>query len=323
MQSDVLSCEAKFRIYFDVTPVAPLTSDRLQEISTRLSLGEHPERVTDLLQEIGGPSAVVSPPVRRLFIQGQNRRHDMDLLSHIHDDSFSYVSDGDYQQIHIFDRGQSSSSTPDLSLFRSPPATRETGYHPDQAERVGSSVRLVTRHVTTNPQQELTTNNTFDWATGVPVRRVRQIESEVIQSVDYTGLTAFAGGITFPRCVLTANYAESLVVSVDLAILDEAQFNNALPESTFLVSKPKGWSVLDFRGQANGGEIPTALLPVEDVRKLIPAMVVNRFSDVSPAQREKAPLSFAMRILLILNGLALIILDGWMWRRASLKEPKH
>lgn len=323
MRSDVVSCEAKFRMFFRIKPIAPLTRDQVREKFQLHDLGEHPERTPDFLRDVGGLDAKIEVPTRQIFIQGQHRRHVLGLLTYVDDDRFSFVHDGDNQQVHVYERGRNPAGVPGLGLFRSPLQSRTGGYRPDIAEREGSLVRLITVTAPTSQAGELQTTNTIDWASGAVVNRLRTLHGEVIQEVGHSGLTTFAGGITLPRCVLTARYAKGFLQTLDLALLDEALLNEPIPESMFVVSKPEGWHVLDFREQANGASIPSPKGPVDDVRTLIPSLALNSPVLSVPQVQEPAPLSFPKRSLLVLNGLALIAVGVWMWRRASLKESKH
>ncbi len=323
MNSDVVSCEARFRKFFRVKSITPLTPDQVHEILQRHDLGDHPERFTEFLREVGGTEAKVDVPVRLFFLQGQHRKHDMGLLSHVNDDQFSFVNDRGNKQVHLYERGRCPTGTPGLELFRAPLPAREAGYRPGLAEREGSLVRLISVSALPGSQGELRTTNTIDWATGVVLHRLRELNGQLVQEVDYSGLTTFAGGITFPRCTWTAHYAKGHLQALDLALLDEAQFNVTIPESTFIVSKPEDWRVLDFREQAQGAGIPGPSGQVDDVRTLIPTFALNSSQPVPLRKTENPRLSLPKRILLILNGLALIALGVWMWKRASLKEPNH
>lgn len=279
MTSDVVSCAAEFRKYFQVQPSDPLTREQFLEILRRHDLGEHPERVTEFLREIGGAEVNIDVPVRHLFIQGLHRKHDLGLLTHVDDDQFSFVSDGGNEQIHLYERGRSPTGYPGLELFRSPMPTRKAGHRPGRAEREGGLVRLISVSALTNPPtdppSELRSTNTIDWATGVVLHRLRELDGQVAQEVDFSGLTTFAGGLTFPRCTWTAHYADGHLRAMDLALLDEVRFNETIPESTFLVTKPVDWLVLDFREQADGAEIPTSKGLADDVRTLIPEFALN------------------------------------------------
>ena len=323
MNSDVVSCEAQFRKYFRVQSSTPRTRDQVQEILQRHDLGVHPERVLEFLREVGGADVKVDVPSRLLVIQGQHRKHDMGLLSHVNDDQFSFVNDRGNKQVHLYERGRCPTGTPGLELFRAPLPSREAGYRPGLAEREGGLVRLISVSALPSSQGELRTTNTIDWATGVVLHRLRELNGQVVQEIDFSGLTTFAGGITFPRCTWTAQYANGQLQAIDLALLDEVRFNETIPESEFLVSKPEGWHVLDFREQANGAEITGPKELVDDVRTLIPSFALNPSEPVIPRDDKSPGLSYPKRALLILNGLALIALGVWMWKRASLKEPNH
>ncbi len=323
MNSDVVSCEAQFRKFFRVKSNTPLTPDQVHEIWQRYDLGEHPERVTEFLREVGGADVKVDVPVRHLYIQGQHRKHDLGVLSHVNDDQFSFVNDMGNKQIHLYERGRCPTGTPGMELFRAPLPSREAGYRPGLAEREGGLARLISVSALPGTQGELRTTNTIDWATGVVLHRLRELNGKIAQEVDYSGLTTFAGGITFPRCTWTAQYANGQLQAIDLALLDEVRFNETIPESTFLVSKPEDWHVLDFREQANGAEITGPKELVDDVRTLIPSFALNPSEPVIPRDDKTTGLSYPKRALLILNGLALIALGVWMWKRASLKEPNH
>ncbi len=323
MRSDIVSCEVQFRKFFRVKPVAPLTRDQVFDLLKRHDLGEHPDRVLDFLREVAGPDAKLEAPTRHLFVQGNRRKHDLGPLTYVDDDHFSLKHDLDNKQVHIYERGRNPASSPGLETFRSPLPSRAEGYRPDRAKRDGGLLRLVTITATTNPVGELQTTNTIDWATGVVLNRRRVMNGEVLQEADYSSLTTLAGGITIPRCVLTARYLRGSLLALDLALLDEARINETIPDSIFVVSKPEGWLVLDFREQASGASIPVPKGEIEDVRTLIPSFALNPPGPAFSQENESRPLSFSKRTLLVVNGLALIVLGAWMWRRASLKEPNH
>lgn len=323
MRSDIVSCEVQFRKFFRVKPIAPLTRDQVLDLLKRHDLGEHPEHAPDFLREVAGPAAKIEAPTRHLFVQGQHRRHDLGQLTYVNDDNFSLVQDGDNKQVHVFERGRNPASHPGLETFRAPLQSRAEGYHPDRTERDGGLLKLITVTAAAGPVGEIQITNTIDWATGVVLRRLQMMNGELLQEVDYSGLTTFAGGITIPRCVLTARYSKGNLQNFDLAFLDEAKINAAIPASIFVVSKSENWPVLDFREQASGAGIPVPKGQVDDVTTLIPSFALNPPGPDFAKENEARPLTFSRRTLLVLNGLALMALGIWMWKRASLKEPNH
>ena len=323
MRSDVISTEAKFRIFFNVIPAKSLSSTDFQEILARSNLSQDHSQVLPFLQEVAGADPVPVPPDRHILEQGSNRRYDMNPMSYLHEDGLSVIVDGGNKQIRLFDPGRTPSDGPNLGVFRIPPTSRASGYLPGRAERDGNSVRLTSETTPDGLPGKLTTVNTIDWATGIPIRRVNSINDAPIQDVQYFGLTTFAGGITFPRCALTVRYAADRVGSIDLAVLDEARFNEPIAAAAFIVAKPENWELLDFRNQAEGLPIPVPPEEVTDVRSLIPS-TLNGFALVAAqSERNDAPQSLTKRVLLILNGLGLNVLGRWLWKRASLKESKR
>ncbi len=323
MRSDIVSCEVRFRKYFRVKPIAPLTRDQLLDLLKRHDLGEHPDHAPDFLREVAGPEVKIEAPTRHLFVQGQHRKHDLGQMTYVNDDNFSLVHDGDNKQVHVYERGRNPASHPGLETFRAPLQSRAEGYLPDRSERDGGLLKLITVTAAAAPVGEIQTTNTIDWATGVVLRRLQMMNGEMLQEVDYSGLSTLAGGITIPRCVLTARYSKGTLQNLDLALLDEARINEAIPESIFVVSKPENWPVLDFREQASGAGIPVPQGQVDDVRTLIPSFALNPPGPDFAKENAARPLPLSRRTLLVLNGLALIALGIWMWRRASLKEPNH
>jgi hypothetical protein len=222
MRSDIVSCEVRFRKIFRVKPVAPLTRDQVLDLLKRHDLGEHPDRTPHFLREVAGPDVKIEAPTRHLYVQGQHRKHDLGQLTYVTDDNFSLVHDGDNKQVHVYERGRNPASHPGLETFRAPLLSRAEGYLPDRAEREGSLLRLITVTAAAGTVEEIQTTNTIDWATGVVLSRLRRMNGEILQEVNYSGLTTFAGGITIPRCVLTARYAKGSLQNLDLALLDEA-----------------------------------------------------------------------------------------------------
>ena len=318
MRSDVVSCQAKFRIFFQVTPETPLTRKQIREMLSRYDLGRHIELAPKFLQEVAGGSPLFVPPTRNHFEHGPQIRHDLGRYSYFHVNDFSFISDGDNKHIHVHDRGRTSSDAPSPSLFRLSLNSRTEGHIPTAVERQGDQVLLTC--VEPSEHGSIVTRSQIDWATGVPLRLEYELNADLVQDVEFASLTTFAGGITFPRCTWTIRYSKGVVLSLDLALLDEAKFNEPIPASTFLVAKPKDWHVLDFRGQANGTSIPTPAEAAPDVRVLIP-----KVAQLTPVVVATDPPSLRtpMRILLLMNGLFLIAAGVWLWKRLSLKEPKH
>ncbi len=285
-------------------------------------MGRDASLAAEFLKEVVSEGRVVVAPLRHIHEQGSERRHEMDRYSHIHVDGFSFISDGDNQQIHVFDPGHSRSETPNLRIFRVPLNSRAQGYLPSRAEREGNLVRLTTVTKLEGLPGPLTSTNTVDWASGVPVRREQLMNQETIQESDYSGITTFAGGITFPQCAITTRYQGGHVASMELALLESARFNEPIPEATFLVAKPESWQVLDFRGTADGASFPVPSEAVADVRTLIHEPIqetVGLGASLLPAAKSTSPWK---RVLLILNGIALVGFGIWMWKRTSLKDSK-
>jgi hypothetical protein len=113
------------------------------------------------------------------------------------------------------------------------------------------------------------------------------------------------------------------VLHMDFAVLEEAKLNEPIPESTFVLSKPKEYSVFDSRVVRDGVRVPVPVEEVEDVLSLMPAepllLVEGSMEDSKPPMT----LSLRMRVLLILNGIVLFYVGFRLWKSASLKEPKH
>ena len=323
MSADVVSYEVRYRKFFRVVPISPRTRDQVLELRQRYALGEHPERAPEFLRDVAGQEARVEVPTRQVFMQGPYRRQSLGPLAYVDDANFSFVHDGDNKQVHVYERGRSPVGIAGLELFRTPMPSRAGGYRPDRLEREAGLLRLISITPSTSQMGELLTTNTIDWATGVVLHRLREQYAEVTQEVDYSGLTTFAGGITIPRCVVIARYAKGFLESLDLALLDDARLNETIPESMFVVSVPRGWHVLDFREQASGTGIATPPGEVDDVRTLIPTFALNPPGQSLARNPGATPPSFTKQMLLVLNGLALIALGVWMWKRASLKEPNH
>gem|GEM_PF-2481834 len=323
MRTDIVSCEATFRMQLQVIPAIPLTRLQVHEMLSRYELNDHIERAPELFQELMGAGRVFAPPVRRYFEQGPLKRCEMNLLSHFQIEDLSLISDGDNKQVRVYERGLAPSDGADLGIFRFPLNSRVEGYHPDLAKREGALVRLTTLASSEGPLGHLVTTNTLDWATGILVQREQVIESELVQESVYFGLTTFAGGITFPRCAIGIHYAQGKAHSLELALLDEAKFNEPLPDKTFHLPKPPEWYVMDCRTDAGGIGIAVPREAVANVRTLIPASLAFSPSISTSQPQTPTSMSLVVRLLLILNGAILIAIGIWMWKHASLKEQKH
>jgi hypothetical protein len=320
MRSDIVSAHATFRVYFNVLPEKPLSQAQIHELLARHDVGKDHASAEKFLTEVAGEGKYFVPPVRQLWEQGNQLRHTMNLQTHAHVDGLSIIVDGDNRQVHLYDPGRTPSVTPNLTLFRFPLNSRANGYAPDHAERERNSVRLTSTSTPEGVPGKLTTTNTIDWDTAIPTRKVSSLDDIVLQEVDYFGFTTFAGGITLPRCAVTIRLDQTVVQSLELAFLEEATFNEPIPESRFLVAKPERWHVLDFRDQADGINLDVPPQLVADVRTLIPEHPQYLTSMVASPPSPEAWLSLPKSLWLLLNGFGLVALGIWMWKRASLKK---
>ena len=322
MRSDIVSSDAKLQVYYQIQPQKALTPAQIHEKLKQYPFADDSKYVAEFLLDVAGPDVTWTAPVQHLLEQGEWMRHDAGPLTYVHLSDLSLIVSSGNKQIHVYDPGRTPTSPESLSIFRSPMKSRADGHLPTRAERDGQVAHLESNIPPSPRRGAVTTRSTVDWATGVPLMRSHSFDSKLQQETIYSGLTTFSGGVTLPRFSTIIRYEQDRVSTIDLAILEDAAFNEPIPEQAFQQGKPENWKVFDYRGDLPGQEIRTQAEAVADVRTLIPE-TIHQIQSVSTTQlRPTSPMSMPMRAVLILNGTALIALGVWMWKHSSFGGQK-
>lgn len=322
MRSDIVSTDAKFQVYYQISPHQPLSQAQIHEKLKLYPFADRPEHVTAFIRDVAGADATWVAPVQHLLEQGERMRHHAGPVTYVQFPDMSLTVTPSNKQIYVYDPGRTPTTPQSLSIFRSPMKSRAEGHLPKRAEREGQVVHLESSIPPSPLRGAVTSRSTIDWATGVPLIRSHSFDDNLQQETIYSGLMTFSGGVTLPRFSTIIRYEQNRVSTIDLAILQDATFNEPIPEQAFQQNKPEKWKVFDFRNDLPGQEIWTPSEAVADVRTLIPA-TGHQIPSVSTTQlRPTAPMSIPMRAVLILNGTALITLGVWLWKHASISGQK-
>ena len=322
MQNDIVSTDAKFQVYYQIPPHQPLTQAQIHEKLKQYPFADRAEHVMSFLRDVAGSDTTWIAPVQHLVEQGERMRHHAGPVTYVHLADMSLTVSPGNKQIYVYDPGRTPTTPQSLSIFRSPMKSRAEGHQPNRAERDGPVAHLESSIPPSSRRGAVTTRSTVDWATGVPLMRSHSLDSKLQQETIYSGLMTFSGGVTLPRFCTIIRYEHDRVSTIDLAFLQDATFNEPIPEQALQQNKPEKWKVFDYRGDLPGLEIWTPPEAVADVRTLIPE-ASHQIPSVSTTQlRPTPPMSIPMRAVLILNGTALIALGVWMWKRASLRGQK-
>lgn len=299
-----------------VQPEGEWPRDRVLAVLNEQDVTQGPASIAELFRKL----SVKTPPVpapRRLRQQDRQERYTQGAKTTLKDETVSLLSDSGTRVIRVLDRGRELEGYYDLGYFRVPSKTRAAGLKPLSVSRHEDRVTITTEVIGGNGGT-IQTKLDVDWASGVAIHRQALREGSVFREVIYSGLTAFPGSITVPRVVTTLYYTEGHLKTMDLAVITSAQFNTPFPAGTFQISKPEKWAVLDFRGQAEGTRFEFPTQAVDDIRSLIPSQPLDPLR-ASPIQMVEQTSPWR-RLLLALNGLVLIGVAIWFWKRSGTDE---
>lgn len=319
MRNDLASCEVELRIHFNVPPEKKLTQTALREIWDKHGLEHSEAGVSSFVKEIYGSQAVPEFPNHKIAIHGNLRRHDLGQITRLDVDSLCMIRDDANRQIRIHNRLRAPEEIPSLTLLRMPLMSREKGNRPTQVVRQDSIAQISLKNPPHVQAGIVTTTAKVDWATGIPLHYEDVTDNGPLHEILFSQLTTYSSGLTFPRLALHVIYRDGNVASMNIAQLIDARFNEPIEETRFLMSKPADYTVVDFRGEKEPLMLKVPKEQVDDLREVL-NWTPQELAPITEPTIAQQPMSNTMRLLLLLNGAALIGLGIWLWKRGSLAE---
>lgn len=313
LRSDIQSAEVHFRVYYAVKPAGPCDDQRLRELIDQYELAESASRVEEFLKEFSG-SAKLTAPERVHHQNGDRTRQEFGKSIYIEDSDYFMIRKDANRQIAAYYRGGSTIGIPRLEHIRRVP---NSDYEPQRITRTGVTATLSSQSVLNVRGQEFPVEAEYecDLDSGIPIRFRRRIDGRLHSETHVFNLTEYAGDVTFPECALEVNYVPGQVTpqvqQLTLYVVDEAHFNVGVPDNLFVMSKPVGMTVLDYRFPNSVRDLGVMQQEVADIRKILPA--------TSPAMPALVAPEWSMRrrLIFLASGILMFGLSIWLWRRAT------
>jgi hypothetical protein len=312
LRSDIQSAEVHFRVYYSVKPAGPCDDQRLHELIDQYELANSASRVEEFLKEFSGAAKLTAPD--RVHRQnGDRTRQEFGQSIYIEDSDYFMIRKDANRQIAAYYRGGSTIGIPRLEHIRRLP---NTDYEPQRITRTGVTATLSSQSVLNVRGQEFPVEAEYecDWDSGIPIRFRRRVDGRLLSETHLFNLTEYTGNVTFPECAMKVNYVPGQVTpqvqQLTLYVVDEARFNVGVPDNLFVMSKPVGMTVLDYRFPGSAQDLGVTQQEVADIRKVLPATSRAMSAFVAPEW------SMRRRLFFLANGILMIGLSIWLWRRA-------
>lgn len=311
LRSDIQSAEVRFRVYYSVKPELPCDEKRLQVLADRYELARSTSRVEAFLEDLSG-SSTVAVPTRVHHEDGDRTCQEFGQSTYIEDADYFMIRKDANRQIAVYFRGGSTIGIPRLEHMRKIP---RSGYVPQQIIRSGATATLSSESTLSMRGQVLPvlTEYVCDWNSGIPIQLRRSVQGRLFSENRLFNLTEYAGDVTFPQCSMEVNFDHGHgtphVQQLTLYVIDEARFNGKVSDDFFVMSKPAGMTVLDYRFPDSVKDLGVESEAVEDIRLILPAM-----SQPLPAI-VAGEWTMRRRMFFFLNGVVLFGFSIWLWKR--------
>lgn len=312
LRSDIQTAEVQFRVYYSLKPAVPCDDQRLNELIDQYELANSADRVEEFLKVFSGKEKLTAP-TRLHRLDGDRTRQEFGESIYIEDSDYFMIRKNVNRQIAAYFRGGSTIGIPRLEHIRKIP---KSDYTPQQITRNGTTATLSSRSSLNVRGQEhpVETEYVCDWDSGIPIQLRRRVDGQLVSETRVFHLTECAGDVTFPQCALDVVYvagqATPQVQQLTLYAVDEARFNIGVADDLFVMSKPVGMTVLDYRFPDAVQDLGVAQQEVADIRKILPATTRSMPTVIAPDW------SMRHRLFLFANGLVMFGLSVWLWRRA-------
>ncbi len=314
-REEIFSAKITYRWHLATYRRTDNTPDRVRALLGQYDLIGDPDSLRDLVQTLVPEPATIDPPweMRTFHMLGEKRRADTsrDVIQMVDDDR-EMTYEGFNRQLRVSQRGKSNIHLTTIRDFRCNPPSPPYGLKVEDYRVVDSTEEAVTLEMIPSPEDPVSVSPyryTFDRATGVLTHYTVTHSDGLAREVWQLGLTEYPGGVVIPSVRIVTMYRQGRLNTLRVFMIEEAEFNGPVSEDLFIMPVPAGTVVVDERfAQRHARRTREA---VDDVRSILaPASVsVPHIAD------SKGP---NWRLVLILNGIALIVFATVLWRRASL-----
>lgn len=316
-RSEIHSCDIRYRVYYSLPVNPPLTIEQFEQRLDEYGLRTSPARSNEFVLAIC-PSFKPRQDTRRLVREGHQGRYEVGNDVKVHDGELQRDYSKFNKSITIRYQGRSNTPVPPIDWLREiPPALKLKS---ENATLIKSATtvelkynfRLFTKRGTLPSRNEFL----FDATSGVTLHRHYLTESQPTESLYQLALVTGPDGVVFPTCSYRVMYdpvRTGLIDRVNFTEIVDAQFNRPIPLGTFSLPEPPGVAVFDKRKDDKILDLTNE--DTENTRIFI-------FEPVTE-ELQPTPIPWQFRAFFIVNGLILIGLGVWLWRRVSLKEPKR
>lgn len=316
---EIDAADLRYRVYRSVSPAQPLSPEQLDQLIEQYGLRASPRRIPEFLAAVGGERYQVKFDERRLCFDGINSRFESGSNIKVQDPDYMYTQNLPNKTIHVEWAGISSAPIPPINWFRDiPPYKNQPQNYLKVRSATGSAIHLYYDSTFDYQGQTLQTHCDYecDPDSGIPLRKQNYVEGHVSET-NYQLSLVESTGVHFPTCMMRVIHnrvePKGSVREIDLTEIVDMRINEGLSRDLFLMPKPQGFEVIDKRGDTTTLGVSDA--EAKNVRDLLgPVAVINNLPKPIPWQR---------RAFFIVNGLSLICLGIWLWRRVSIKEPKR
>lgn len=313
-QEEIFSAQVKYRWTLVSFANPDNTPERVRTLLPNYDLLGDPDSLRDLVTTLGPEPAPGDPPweTRTFSMLGDKRRADTSQnVIQLVDSEHEMTYEGTNSQLRIEHRGRSSIHRTMIEDFRSYPPPGRYGLKADDFRIVGRTGEQLTLEFVLPPgapAEMVPSRFTFDLTSGVMTHSVEYVRDQLDREIWQLALTEYPGGIVMPALRIAAGYRKGRLNSLRVFIIEEAEYNGPVPEDRFVMPVAAGTVLVDDRfPETRVGRTKSA---TDDVRSILAPVGVPAGS-VPPSGGPR------WRIVLILNGIALIIVAAVLWRRAS------
>jgi hypothetical protein len=312
-RSEIHSAVIRFRTYFGVKPAKACNDKDLQDLIDRYQLTTSIDRLSEFLSELSGPTAKLVAPVRVHQQDGERTRQEFGGSLYIEDLDYFLVRHQKNRQIAAHFRGGSTVGIPRLDQIRRIPSKK---VQPESVVSSAEGLRFVTKTQLLNQDRDtqVLTEYLCEEQSGLPTRIRHFLDDHLYSDFMQLNIATVDGEVPFPNCSLDISYDQTqvdpIVQEVTVYVVEDASFNRSIPDSTFVMSKPLGTEVFDRRFSSAEVALGVADQDVSDVRSILPTGPSAALAITVPA------MSMRRRLFFFVNGVALLGLSAWLWRRA-------
>lgn len=316
-RGEIHTCDIRYRVYH-LVPISPaLTIEQFEQRLDEFNMRTSPERVNEFLAAIS-PGFQPKHGTRRLVRDGLLARYEVgdDIKVHDAECQLEYIKAN--KTITVRYTNGNTTPIPPIDWLREIPPTLKVSAQDVSMDKSASVTRLKydTQLVSRGKTLPVSREFFFDATSGVPIRRHYFVETKPTESAYQLALVNTQGGVVFPSCSFRVMYnpeRSGLIDRVTFTEIVDAQFNRSIATETFALPKSRGVAVFDTRKDNKMLDLTNT--ETSDIRLLIHEPLIIEF--------QPTPIPWQRRAFFIVNGLILIGLGVWLWRRVSLKEPKH